>query len=382
MRIGIVLLFGHLGVLGGLQLRVETLVKGLLSRNNEVTLLQTARDAEVSRQYSQRWNEPNLRIVSVEDLSDPTPTSYARVLKKTSRAIEAEDFEIVDTYDPLLEIEFATPLVFSSTFLMPYVLDMMMHANLKLAWFHFWHAFLSRETILKASAFAVEHTQNYRILNNLCGVESDRINVIPYGYDCRILEEILAKDKVSRRPNIAFIGRITKEKGALLLANAFADLAGDFPEWSLTYIGEGPKRNSIEDFAARNGLLGRIRFAGEIPQHQVYDMLADSSVMVLDSRYEGLPSSVIQAMALGKVIISSDVGGLHADIVRDGENGLIVRRDSVRQLRRALSRVMSDGDLRTRLGESAMVSVRGMTTSNLVERTENMYKWSIEHPRR
>jgi glycosyltransferase involved in cell wall biosynthesis len=112
-------------------------------------------------------------------------------------------------------------------------------------------------------------------------------------------------------------------------------------------VGEGPDRNAIEAEIRRLELQGRVRLAGE--RSDVPELLAESDVFVLSSRSEGLPVSVLEAMAAELPVVATDVGGL-AELVVDGETGILVPPGDEAALTEALGRVVEDRELRRRLG--------------------------------
>ena len=120
-------------------------------------------------------------------------------------------------------------------------------------------------------------------------------------------------------------------------------------------VGDGPERARLEAEIRRLGLEGAVVLAGD--RDDVAAMLARADVFVLSSTSEGLPLSILEAMAAGLPVVASSVGGV-PEAVEDGETGLLVPpRDPVR-LAAALERLLVDPALRRRLGSNGRERVR------------------------
>jgi glycosyltransferase involved in cell wall biosynthesis len=146
-------------------------------------------------------------------------------------------------------------------------------------------------------------------------------------------------------PRLIAVGRLKAPKDFLTLIHAFAAL----PEGSFEalIVGDGPDRASVEAGIRRLGLEGRVRLEGE--RDDVPALLAASDVFVLSSRSEGLPVSVLEAMAAELPVVASAVGGL-GELVVDGETGILVPPGDARALAAALGRLIKDRELRRRFG--------------------------------
>jgi glycosyltransferase involved in cell wall biosynthesis len=112
-------------------------------------------------------------------------------------------------------------------------------------------------------------------------------------------------------------------------------------------VGDGPDRAQVEAEIRRLGLAERVELAGE--RDDVPQLLAASDVFVLASRSEGLPVSVLEAMAAELPVAASAVGGL-AELVDDGETGILVPAGDEVALAEALRRLVADPELRRKLG--------------------------------
>ncbi|MGQ0616017.1 MAG: glycosyltransferase [Acidimicrobiia bacterium] len=129
-------------------------------------------------------------------------------------------------------------------------------------------------------------------------------------------------------------GRASTEKGFDVLVAALA-----LPEasaWSATLVTEGPERPALEKQAASLGLGDRLRFEPLVPRAALHDMVRAHSAVVVPSRSEGLGMMALEALALGRPVVASSVGGL-PEVVEDGVDGVLVPADDPLALARALA---------------------------------------------
>lgn len=154
---------------------------------------------------------------------------------------------------------------------------------------------------------------------------------------------------------IAFLGQLGARKGVPELVTAAAMLA-DTPGWSMTIAGDG----AIEETRARIAQLGlddRVDVPGWLgPEHSAA-LLAAAQVVVLPSHAENLPMSVIEGMGAGAAVVTTPVGAT-TDIVEDNVTGLLVPPGDEPALADALRRLVTDGELRARLGAAAQAAHR------------------------
>jgi len=146
-------------------------------------------------------------------------------------------------------------------------------------------------------------------------------------------------------PRLVAVGRLKAPKDFLTLVRSLAALTDR--AFEALIVGDGPDRDEEAAEIQRFGLEGRVLLAGE--RSDVPALLADSDVFVLSSRSEGLPVSVLEAMAAELPVVASDVGGL-AELVIDGETGMLVPSGDPAALAEALGRLLDDRQLRQKLG--------------------------------
>lgn len=135
---------------------------------------------------------------------------------------------------------------------------------------------------------------------------------------------------------LLFLGRLSPEKGADLLLLALAELPPG-PRWHLRLAGDGPQRDELRALAEERGLAEQISFLGYCDA--VADELQRADLLLLPSRREGLPLSLIEACAAGLPVVACRVGAV-AELVRDGYNGVLVEPAHAGALMQGLQRAM------------------------------------------
>jgi glycosyltransferase involved in cell wall biosynthesis len=143
-----------------------------------------------------------------------------------------------------------------------------------------------------------------------------------------------------------FVGRLSAQKNPGALLDAFAASVGS-QDWVLLLSGDGELRGPLEAQARALGLQARVRFLGI--RGDVPDLLAASDVFVLPSLYEGHPLSAMEAMAAGRPVVATAVGGV-PEVVRHGETGLLVPPGDVAAMAGAMLRLGRDRGLREAMG--------------------------------
>ncbi len=171
---------------------------------------------------------------------------------------------------------------------------------------------------------------------------------------------------------IAYTGRCVAEKGILDLVEALEALRARFPEARLECAGDGDL-DAIRMRASALGIRDAVILPGWVGPRYCAHLYARAAVFVLPSHAEGLPMSLLEAMAAGCAVVASAVGGI-PDLVADGENGLLVPPNDCVRLHQALESLLADPALRMRLGNAARATIeRRFAAPAAVERLEQLY---------
>jgi len=174
-----------------------------------------------------------------------------------------------------------------------------------------------------------------------------------------------------RPPVVGAIARLHRQKGIEFLMGAAKEIHARHPEVRIVVVGGGPLEKSLRRKAEKLGLGRNFLLLGE--RGDAREILSLFDIFVLPSRWEGLPLALIEAAALGKAIIATDIDGVR-EVVRDGETGLLVPPADPARLAEAVVRLLEDRTLAAKLGARAKKEIPPLfTLAGMVEKTERLY---------
>jgi glycosyltransferase involved in cell wall biosynthesis len=158
-------------------------------------------------------------------------------------------------------------------------------------------------------------------------------------------------------PYLLCIAAHNEKKALDVLLRAFARIAPAHPELRLLLVGDGPLRGQLEALARALALGERVEFLGPRGRKEVARLLRGCLVFVLPSRSEPFGMVVAEALACGRPVVASAVGGI-PEIVEDGRSGVLVAPDDPEALARAVSRLLDDAALREALAAAGRTRAR------------------------
>ncbi len=150
--------------------------------------------------------------------------------------------------------------------------------------------------------------------------------------------------------------RLIDKKGVDLTLSAFAKVLQVYPDAKLVIAGNGPQQTELERLAGELGIAARVRFAGFLNQAELREEMYRARMFIHPSRTtddgnrEGIPNSMLEAMASGAPVVATHHGGI-PEAVTDGDSGLLVPENDAGALAEAMLRVMGDGELAQKLAE-------------------------------
>jgi glycosyltransferase involved in cell wall biosynthesis len=182
-----------------------------------------------------------------------------------------------------------------------------------------------------------------------------KIQVIRCGVDEPFLSA--AATPVPERPRLVNVGRLCEQKGQLLLIEAAARLREQGLEFELVIVGDGPMRRQMERLIDQFDLRGRVWITGFLDNDGVRRELQAARALVLPSFAEGLPVVIMEALALGRPVISTQIAGI-PELVEPGKNGWIVPAGAVEPLVEAMAEALAtDRSELDRMGRAGAVRV-------------------------
>jgi glycosyltransferase involved in cell wall biosynthesis len=192
------------------------------------------------------------------------------------------------------------------------------------------------------------------------GIPRNRVHLIRNSIHPEALPETMAipddlKDLMTGRKTLAYIGRLSHEKGPDLLIRAMGKTARRFPDVMLLAAGDGYLRESLESLAAEMGIGDHIRFLGF--REDAKAIMANSTAIVIPSRNEAIPRTLMEGMLMGRPVVAAAAGGI-PDVIEDRISGVLVLVNGAEALAGGICRVLADPVSAMRMGERARIRIR------------------------
>lgn len=184
-----------------------------------------------------------------------------------------------------------------------------------------------------------------------------KLHVVRCGLDFTGADQPPAPAHTNGRVHILSVGRLVPDKGQTILLNAVGELHRRGIPASLTLVGEGPERSTLEHAARRLGIADCVSLLGWCSQDQISDLNRAADIFCLPSLAEGLPVVLMEAMAGGLPVVATRIAGV-AELVEDGVSGAVIPPGRGDALADALAELAVDPARRARLGESGRRRVR------------------------
>lgn len=175
------------------------------------------------------------------------------------------------------------------------------------------------------------------------------------------------------------VGRLTYQKGFDRLLDAWSLIAEKVPGWTLVFAGDGELKEDLQAQAARLGITGSVCFLGNVSSMTV--LYAEASVVALTSHYEGLPMALLESQAFGVPTVSFDCPCGPAEVIRDGENGFLVREGDIEPLADALLRLMKNDEERVRMGKNAFRDASRWDIDTIMPQWLQLFEETLSSPR-
>jgi glycosyltransferase involved in cell wall biosynthesis len=176
------------------------------------------------------------------------------------------------------------------------------------------------------------------------------------------------------RPVIGAIGRLAPQKGLQYLLRAAREILRKSPNALFVLVGDGPERNALETEATHLGIRSSVCFLGV--REDIPELLSSMDVVVMPSLFEGLPMALLEAMASGRAVVASRVGGIPTAI-QERVNGVLLSPGDVSGLTAALRDLLKNRELRVALGQKARETVESrFSAASMAKRYLEVYPWA------
>lgn len=154
-----------------------------------------------------------------------------------------------------------------------------------------------------------------------------------------------------RLPVIVSVARLVPEKGLDQLIRAFFSISEKHKNWRLEIYGDGPEKGKLEQLVQELRAQRKIKLRGK--SDKIDEILNQAAVFVLNSRFEGFPNALLEAMATGCAAIASDCDFGPSDIIEHNVNALLIKPNNIEALTEELERLLTFEELRVQLSEQA-----------------------------
>lgn len=232
---------------------------------------------------------------------------------------------------------------------------------------------VGREIFRRASAVVCLTKEDAKSVTRILGDYSN-VLIIPNGVDVELFKPSSIKDSNL----ITWVGRFVPEKGLVYLLKAMKRVIRDCCDARLVLIGDGPVKSNLISLSKEFGLDGNVFFLKAMDRGEVARWLSKSSIFVFPSLREGLPMALLEAMSSGNAVIAADISGVR-ELIQSGRNGLLFPVGDVDTLASDIVRLLREDELRERLSENAVKTVRKDYSINvLLERLENVWRCSLD----
>ena len=197
------------------------------------------------------------------------------------------------------------------------------------------------------------------------GVAEEKIAVVYNAVEVPVVAT--ARIPLTTPFKIVTVGRLVPWKQIDHLIKAMTECE----EAGLVIVGDGPERERLEDLVRATKLTDRIYFAGQRSKEETFGLMAACDLFVLNSTYEGFPHVVLEAMSARLPVVATAVGGT-PELVRDGENGVLIAPNANGSLSKTLLQILSSLEDRQRLIAGAQRTLQGFQSFGMIEQTEGV----------
>jgi glycogen(starch) synthase len=222
---------------------------------------------------------------------------------------------------------------------------------------YFMHRLAEREGETAQNATLVVTVSNYSLekIRLFYGVNESNVRVVPNGVDPQKFKPLADAAATKRQfglgdePCVLFVGSLIPRKGLSFLVRAAEKIVKEHGETKFVIVGEGPLKTRLLGTLKAANLSGNFKFLGNVKEDMLPAAYNCADLLVLPSIQEGQGMVLLEAEASAKPVVAFNVGGVN-EAVRSGETGLLVKRGNTDELADAVVRLLSDENLRQKMG--------------------------------
>jgi glycosyltransferase involved in cell wall biosynthesis len=242
-------------------------------------------------------------------------------------------------------------------------------------WYHIYHQprfILAIKTLDHAHCYSRDV---WTILQLKYNLDSDKVAYISNGVEKRFF---ISRENSDQKPlRLLYAGTWLDQRGIFYLRDALNGLNTRFKDWTLTIAGAGFPAVELKSFFGA-GLREQIIILPIVPAEDMQQVYAEYDIFVFPSLMEGLPSVILESMAAGMAVITTETCGM-ADVVEDGFNGLLIPPANAEAIEDAILRLAQSPSLRQQLGQAAQESMKRLTWEKSAEKLEKVFEASLRN---
>lgn len=334
--------------LGGISTYTYNISKKLIERGHNVTSITRGTYRKTYHEKIDDISVYHVRFIPIYPYPFKLHEFFVNKLFKTLES----DFDLVHIHGSLVPIpRTSCRVVFTS-----HGTAMRDIENMPIKSFHFLIVKLLSKQLFNIEKELVKNADVVTAVSHSCAKELKRlcmlnkeIAVVNNGVDTNLFIPVKNKKKENY---ILYTGRLETRKGLIDFIESAKYVCREHADIKFVLTGKGTIRKYLERKINNLGLKNNFYFAGFVSRSELLEYYQNATVYVLPSYYEGLPTTLLEAMSCGIPSIATDVEG-SSELVEDGENGLLVPPRNPERLAEAILRLLDDDGLRKKLGDNA-----------------------------
>jgi glycosyltransferase involved in cell wall biosynthesis len=250
------------------------------------------------------------------------------------------------------------------------------------------HQFLSVKRLIFNNVALTQHQEVYRFVDKIVvnsrymlnkisdyyKIDPGKIVVIPNGVTLERFSVRNGSFRLSGFPSILYLGGLLRRKGVDVLIRALVGLKSEHPTVKLHIVGAGSALNYLKTLSIQKGIERDVVFWGQADYSSIPKFYKGADVCVFPTRLEAFGITILEAMASGKPVIASKVGGI-PEIISDGKNGILIEPNDPEALSKAIVMVYQDNALMKRLSANALETAARYSWKNIAEKYLCLYKY-------
>lgn len=361
MKIGFFI--GGLGT-GGAQ-RVICNLSNYLSQKHSVTIITMS---SITSSYKLNENVEHISLEKQSEKSNFIIRNIKRIIR-LNQIIKQQDYDIIITFLPITSF---IMLLFRKRIKIPIIVSV--RNDPKIEYSSKISNLLMRLLYPLADGFIFQTEEAKKYFDSIDNITKKNSIILPNPINEDFIEEPFGGE---RKKVIVSVGRLAEQKNHMLLINAFNKVADKYSDYKLIIYGEGHLRHKLEEKIRELNLEERVKLAGSVKNIKHY--IRDASLFILSSDYEGMPNALMEAMALGLPVISTDCpcGGPRF-LIKNGINGLLVPTNDCDSMAEAIDKILGDKNFSAALGKQAVRIVEELDPIKIYKQWENYIIESVD----